>query len=632
MKKILRILGSCLAVLGGFSLAGSLLVALLGLFGQLETESYTDQLLMALGALVYALGAYGLFRLGCWMRRKGKEPVASAPEPAAPVVEPEPPVDASVEREWIFLGAGVPQDWEKQPVSVFLWPHADRIDLLVCKGDDPNKEPERKTANCEILPPDWLHWHDAHELSERIRQTAGVEIQPPVLVDRVPGLLLGAPIRTIPADKDFTDVLLYQGPLGSGQLGHQMLYLRWKQGGRWELYCAGHLKKGEKAYRDFRDVTAAFAPGGNIRPLLDAARELTGAWLDPQEVRTRIRREPLLASWDTQPREGTFPLYVPPLSEAVESGPVGLGSRQQHRDQEGTVHTVHSSGDGVKYYFFEDGTLALVGRGATRAVDQGGFDGRNIFEPEPSPFSDRILKQTRRVIVGQGVTSIGQGLLMRFDRIEELHLADSVREVCYNQMYSLTVLRSGEDLRSINLFTAPLRELALPDGAVELVRHNSGTLPGIKSEDPQIRKVIEEKLELEFRTTIKAIYRMYPHVAGKLASIPKHDPLFAAQTLFYLKWNSRVGSLMVELPPRLESLSGIDESHWHSYEELKLGLSWEYGEHGINYAAALAHAALVCKPKVIRCEFNWMRVWDENMRKWWREEFPETELILSNSE
>lgn len=628
MKKVLRILGSCLAVLGGFSLAVSLLVAFLGLFGQLETESYTDQLLMALGALVYALVAYGLFRLGRWMRRKGKEPVASAPEPAPPLAEPEPPADAPVGREWIFLGAGVPQDWEKQPVSVFLWPHSDRIELLVCKGYDSGKEPERKSAKCEILPPDWLQWHDAHELSELIRQVAGVEIQPPVLVDLVPGLLLGTPIRTIPADKDFTDVLLYQGPLGQEQLGHQMLYLQLKQGGRWELYCVSHLNRESKAHHDYRDVTGAFAPGGNIRPVLDASRELTGVWLDPQEVRARIRREPLLSNWDPQKRSGTFPAAVPPLTKAVESGPIGTADRAMHRDPEGNVHITHTSGDSVKYYFFEDGTLALVGRGATRAVDHGGFDGRSYYEPEPSPFSERVLKQTRRVVAAQGVTSIGQGLLMGFEGIEELHLADSVREVCYNQMYSLTVLRAGEDLRSVNLFTGPLRELALPGGAVELVRHNSGTLLGIKTEDPQIRKVIDEKLELEFRTTIKATYRMYPGAAEKLANIVTYDPWYAAQTLAALKRNGRVIGV-VELPGRLEGLCGIPLV---PRKELELHFAWNYGEYLITYAAALAYAALSAKPMVIRCVLTRMRLWDEGMRNWWRAEFPETELILSKSE
>lgn len=626
MRKAIWLLGTCLAVLGGLFLASSLMVALLGLFRQLEMESYAEQLLTALGGLVYALPAYGIYRLGRWMRKQGTEAKISVPEPSAPAEEKEQPLC----QKWVFLGTGVPQDWERQPVSVLLWPHDDRIELFVRKGDDRSKAPDRLTEEYHLLPPDWLQGHDAHELSQLIWDQAGFEIKPDELVKKIPGLALGTPIRTIPADQQFTDVLLYQGPLGREQLGNQKLYLEMKRDHSWELHCVSFIKPSNHTHHDSRVVSEVFAPGGNIRPLLDAAMELTGVHLDPQKVRKRIRREPLLMCWDPQPKTDTFPVYMPPLSEAVESGSVGVGSRSQHRDDTGTVHTVNTSGDGVKYYFFEDGTLALVGRGPTRAVDQGGFDGRSYYEPEPAPFSERVLKQTRRVVAAQGVTNIGHGLLMRFDRIEELHLADSVQEVRYNQVYSLTVLRAGEDLRSVNLFTGKLRELVLPEGAVELVRHNSGSLLGIKTEDPKIKKLIDRKLELEFATTIRAIYRMYPQIAPKLTSIARYDPLFAAQTLFHLCWNSRVGSVMVELYPRLENLSGVSEAYWHDYEELKLNFSWEYGEHGINYAAALAHAAVVSGAKRIRCEFDRMRIWDEKMMDWWKAEFPETELVMTN--
>ena len=137
---------------------------------------------------------------------------------------------------------------------------------------------------------------------------------------------------------------------------------------------------------------------------------------------------------------------VPPLSEAVESGNVGMGSKTTQGGAWAAVTT--KATDAVKYYYFSGGLLVFAGKGAAKDVDPGGCDGRRTYEPEALPWSDTVARETRVLIVTEGVTSLGTGLLDSLKHLEELDLADSVTTVFQSSTPNLRTLRAGKNFKA----------------------------------------------------------------------------------------------------------------------------------------------------------------------------------------
>lgn len=634
MKKVLgkagRALGNLLAVLGGFECAVCVMCAVLNLLGLMETEGWGERLVLTAGFALFFLPGWAVFRLGRALRKKCGLPSEQMPQ-AQPDPEPvdlKPGVGLADETELANVSRG---GGRGDIVTVLLKPYPDRLELVARTRDTLASDPSQGTQQRKILPPDWIQTHDAHDLAELCQEIAGLWIAPQVLSQRVPGLRLGGKTVTERKENRFSDVLLYQSPFGAPGFGTQYLYLRRKLSGKMVLCVQSLSPKDRSLYQDERDMTAAFVPGGNIRPILDAAYQMTGAELNPSQVRKKLNEQPLLSDWNCQPRRGTSPVEIPPLEQAVEQGPAGWGESRRWVDRDG-VHTIHEPSVSVQYHYFDDGTLVFTGVGATRAVEAGGFDGRLVYHPETGIWSERIIQGTRRAVFTQGITIVGDNLLQDLKNLEELHLADSVRAVHYNRLPKLTVLRAGSDFRSFLGFTGKLKELVLPEGAVALKYHNGGTLPGVTGATEEIQRILDEKLELEFTNAMMAVYRLYPGVGERLAAIARYDRPFAAKTLFYLNWNSKHRSTLLADPEELWKAHRVSKLRPWDSEHIDLVLQWNYGESPYIVAAVLVHGALTSGAKQINCALQGFQLWEEPMMQWWRDTFPDTALIMTKWE
>lgn len=326
-----------------------------------------------------------------------------------------------------------------------------------------------------------------------------------------------------------------------------------------------------------------------------------------------------------------LPDGIPPLEQAVETGNVGIGTREQHMDSHGVIYISMNGTPGVKYYWFEDGTLLFAGKGATRTVEMGGHDGRHAYEPESPPWSERVCKETRRAVFTEGITCVGSGLLQSLQNLEVLELADSVKSVEYNQIRKVHILRAGKHFESFNGSTGPLTELSLPGGPVHFQYHNSGSLPGVTGATPGIQKILDDHLVREFWATMDALFRGCPEVAKKLRSLASMNRTFAAGTISSLNWNSKYRSTRYVPEEDLWALHGLPKHSPKGEKTISIELKWSYGLHSFVLLAALAHAAIAAKPRQLKCTMSSPGVELATLAQWWRREFPDIALRLTTS-
>lgn len=319
---------------------------------------------------------------------------------------------------------------------------------------------------------------------------------------------------------------------------------------------------------------------------------------------------------------GTYP----PLSEAVESGPVGAGSRHQFMSQ-GEINTLHEATEQVQYHFFSDGTLVLIGKGATKSVDPGGHDGRNSYQPERPPWSDTVCQNTVRVLVTEGITALGSGLLDSLIKLEELNLADSVESVGFNNRCHLHILRAGKQFRSFSGFTAPLTELVLPDHTVHFQYHNGGSLAGVTSKDPAIQAKLDEHLQREYAETMEQLFRQYPGIAKKMASIARYHSQTAASALVSLDWNSKYKKSRLVGGNDLYELHGLPKNKQQK-AITKITLKHQYGLHEFVMVAAMLHAVILTAPGELRCSIDHIR-WNDELSCWWHSVNPQVKLVIT---
>lgn len=316
----------------------------------------------------------------------------------------------------------------------------------------------------------------------------------------------------------------------------------------------------------------------------------------------------------------------PPLSEAVETGPVGAGDRHQYMSQ-GEICIIHDATDRVRYYYFADGTLVLTGTGATKSVDPGGHDGRNGYLPENPPWSETVCQNTVRVLVTEGITALGSGLLDSLIKLEELNLADSVESVGFNSRRQLHILRAGKQFRSFSGFTAPLTGLVLPDHTVHFQYHNSGSLPGVTSKDPAIQAKLDDHLQREYAETMAQLFRLYPGIAEKMAPIARYHKETAASALVSLDWNSKYRRSRLVGTNDLYELHGLPKKAQHT-PVTKIKLEYQYGLHNFVMIAAMLHAVILTTPRELHCSIDHIR-WNDELSRWWQAVNPQVKLVIT---
>lgn len=341
----------------------------------------------------------------------------------------------------------------------------------------------------------------------------------------------------------------------------------------------------------------------------------------------RVSREELVEKIPgLRPADGdcALPDDIPPLSQSAETGDVGYGDRQKHWDSHGTVYITMTGTPAVKFFWYEDGTLLFVGKGKTRTVEMGGHDGRNTYEPESPPWSERVCSQTRRAVFTEGITSVGSGLLQSLQKLEILELADSVSSVDYNDLKSLRVLRAGKNFKGFRGRIGPLTELSLPEGPVHFEYYNAGVLPSATGATPEVQKILDDHLAREFQATMDNLFGDCPGLAKKLLSLASLDKTFAAAAIGSLARNSKYRSA-----EDLWARHGLPKNVRKGQKSVCMELKWHYGFPCIVDLATMAHAALVAKPETLVCSVDNLSVERGNLVKWWRREFPGIALHLT---
>jgi len=137
-------------------------------------------------------------------------------------------------------------------------------------------------------------------------------------------------------------------------------------------------------------------------------------------------------------------------------------------------------GDNVKWTFDENGTLTIFGSGKTKDYH---------FQTDPSPFfsDSNILHGVKKVVVTEGVTSIGRELLQCCDKLTSVTMADSINEIeigAFAYCTALTDIKISKNVKVIeNVFIGctKLTSVTIPNGVTRIGGAAFAWCPSLKS-------------------------------------------------------------------------------------------------------------------------------------------------------
>lgn len=295
-------------------------------------------------------------------------------------------------------------------------------------------------------------------------------------------------------------------------------------------------------------------------------------------------------------------LKLPVLSASHQSGNIGKGESLSEGIINNEVVIVNKSTDYVRYHYYTDGTLIFVGQGPTKSVAFGGYDGDLMYKQEDSPFSEDILNHAKKLIVCNGITAIGSGLISGFKNLEEIILSDSVEIIKYNIIDHLKVLKTGLLFKSYNGYGGKLEELILPDHIVHLPYHN-GEKAGLISDHKDITALIFKKLAQEYEYEMSLLYRDYTDIIQYLTYIPYFDKEEAQRTIFNLNHNSQYKKTRYIPKEDLFSFFDTDECE---QEELILDIQKQSVQHPFFLHGGLIYIADIkkCKKIILNTDYS----------------------------
>lgn len=331
-----------------------------------------------------------------------------------------------------------------------------------------------------------------------------------------------------------------------------------------------------------------------------------------------------------------------PLEEAAETGNVGAGESQR-RYADGMIEICCAATPEVKYYYFSNGDLVLAGRGKTKSVDPGGNDGRNSYIPEQPPWSDQVILHAVKLIVTEGVTVIGAGLLSSLKMLKEINLADSVQSIEHNEMRGVTVFRAGTGLKQCRGHLGKLTGLELRNESTLFTTSSVG-LPPVSSDQIAIRKKIDNGTQNHFGEQMELLFRDFSGVGSRMAQLGSFDTEFAARTLRQLDWNSPYKTSrhvpaadlreLMGIPAEQESGQPSRRGFWplnliarpKAKKKLRVDFSEAYASDYL-LLAALVQTALEKHPAEIDCILGSRRL-EQSVIQWWMRIFPDVKLTL----
>lgn len=326
---------------------------------------------------------------------------------------------------------------------------------------------------------------------------------------------------------------------------------------------------------------------------------------------------------------GTCPFVeVPDLSKAIEVGSIGFGKTESHYTQN-RIYVIHTPIDQVKFYYFDDGTLVFSGNGQTRSVDLGGYDGRNEYEPEPSPWSKTVEEGTTRLIVTEGIVDVGHGLISSLKNLKEINLANSVTAIHYNTARNVTILRAGKQMRRIDLFTGKLTEFQLPEAPVHIVYKNSGTLPTVTTDRPEIKAMIKDRFCLYFEEEMHTLFASNIEIAKAMSAMAYYAESLAHNCIFTLEWNSKYKNSRYVPMDDLWAIHGLPRNVKHQ-DHVVLNIENTYHFKNFDFLAALVHAKLLTEAKEIAVNIPSLGN-VEAIVAWWSFTFPDVRLKITRS-
>ena len=177
----------------------------------------------------------------------------------------------------------------------------------------------------------------------------------------------------------------------------------------------------------------------------------------------------------------------------------------------------------VLYELMDDGTLYLRGEGSTLSICPGGFDGRQVYEKDPAPWSEAVSKQAVKLVAEEGITGIGSFLLDELPNLEEMELADSVVVLGAGTASNVRILKAGQGFKANYCRFPALEELSVP-GEVLYQGCTDWDNVGLSSSVPQTQKLIEEKERAFYCAFVREMFRHTPEVIEPLCRLSKVAP------------------------------------------------------------------------------------------------------------
>ncbi|MDO4620635.1 MAG: hypothetical protein Q4B09_08455 [Lachnospiraceae bacterium] len=307
-----------------------------------------------------------------------------------------------------------------------------------------------------------------------------------------------------------------------------------------------------------------------------------------------------------QPKSDTEWLQVPDLRKAIEKG---------------------LAGKGVQYYYFESGLLTFVGDGETASMKEGQQSGT----ADRAPWSEKVSQGARRLIVSQGVTAIGDGLLNSLKNLEEINLANSVNAIGFNTCRKVHILRAGKAFKSCEAYLGDLTELRLPDAPVHLGTYDEGRKCKLQSSTGEIYVRINKKIIDEFLDVVTEMFQECPEIGDEIKAVVSMDGLFSYEQLYRLRSNGMLHRKVTEM--ELWKTAGIMPKDLPK-EKLEIDIRENKDTDSLIILGALVLLMRKQRPlkAILKLNSSYTLPEEHSFAAWWNVHFPMASLQIINAE